>query len=108
MRNLSISYTGVSPNPPQENGATTFGVIDVAAPGSAILSTVVANNGYGTKNGTSMASPHVAGVAAFYKGTYGDAASSSISSWLINNSTTNVISGNPSGTPNRLLYKAGL
>jgi len=44
-----------------------LGVIDVAAPGSAILSTVVANNGYGLKNGTSMASPHVAGVLALMK-----------------------------------------
>ena len=44
-----------------------LGVIDVAAPGSSILSTVVANNGYGLKNGTSMASPHVAGVLALMK-----------------------------------------
>jgi subtilisin family serine protease len=44
-----------------------LGVIDVAAPGSTILSTVVANNGYGTKSGTSMASPHVAGVLALMK-----------------------------------------
>ncbi len=44
-----------------------LGVIDVSAPGSAILSTVVANNGYGLKNGTSMASPHVAGVLALMK-----------------------------------------
>ena len=44
-----------------------LGIIDVAAPGSAILSTVVANNGYGLKNGTSMASPHVAGVLALMK-----------------------------------------
>lgn len=42
-------------------------VIDVAAPGSTILSTVVANNGYGPKSGTSMASPHVAGVLALMK-----------------------------------------
>jgi subtilisin family serine protease len=42
-------------------------VIDVAAPGRSILSTVVANNGYGTKSGTSMASPHVAGVLALMK-----------------------------------------
>ena len=42
-------------------------VIDVAAPGSTILSTVVANNGYGLKSGTSMASPHVAGVLALMK-----------------------------------------
>ena len=44
-----------------------LGVIDVAAPGSTILSTIVASNGYGTKSGTSMASPHVAGVLALMK-----------------------------------------
>jgi len=44
-----------------------LGVIDVAAPGSTILSTIVNNNGYGTKSGTSMASPHVAGVLALMK-----------------------------------------
>lgn len=42
-------------------------VIDVAAPGSRILSTIVKDNGYGLKSGTSMASPHVAGVAALMK-----------------------------------------
>jgi subtilisin family serine protease len=45
------------------------GVIDVAAPGSAILSTVL-DGGYGTKSGTSMASPHVAGVLALLKSTH--------------------------------------
>jgi subtilisin family serine protease len=44
-----------------------LGVIDVSAPGSSILSTIVRNNGYGTKSGTSMASPHVAGVLALMK-----------------------------------------
>lgn len=44
-----------------------LGKIDVAAPGSRILSTIVTNNGYGTKSGTSMASPHVAGVLALMK-----------------------------------------
>ncbi|WP_432501519.1 S8 family serine peptidase [Kineococcus arenarius] len=42
------------------------GVVDVAAPGSSSLSTVT-GGGYGLKSGTSMASPHAAGVLALIK-----------------------------------------
>lgn len=47
-------------------------VIDVGAPGSSILSTIVRDNGYGLKSGTSMASPHAAGVLALLAGTHPD------------------------------------
>ena len=47
-----------------------LGVIDVGAPGSSILSTIVAGNGYGLKSGTSMASPHTAGVLALLAGAH--------------------------------------
>jgi len=81
--------------------------VEAYAPGSSITSTWI-NSGTNTISGTSMASPHVAGVAALYKGANGDAASSTVSSWIINNATTGVITGNVSGTPNRLLYKGTL
>jgi subtilisin family serine protease len=83
--------------------------VHIYAPGSSITSAWhTSNTATNTISGTSMASPHVAGVAALYKSTNTSASSSSIRTWLINNSTANVISGNPSGTPNRLLYKSTL
>ena len=81
--------------------------VDVYAPGSSITSTWN-NGGTNTISGTSMASPHVAGVGALYKATYGNASQATIDSWIKNNATANVITGNPTGTPNRLLYKAAL
>jgi subtilisin family serine protease len=81
--------------------------VHLYAPGSSITSTWM-NSGTNTISGTSMASPHVAGVAALYKATFGDASYSTIRTWLTTNATPNVITGNVAGTPNRLLYKAAL
>ncbi len=80
--------------------------VDGYAPGVSVTSTWL-NGGTNTISGTSMASPHVAGVGALYK-SYGDASSSTVTSWINNNATSNVIRSNVSGTVNRLLYKAGL
>ncbi|UYQ62522.1 S8 family peptidase [Streptomyces peucetius] len=80
---------------------------DIYAPGVNVTS-ARPGGGSTTMSGTSMASPHVSGVAALYKSAYGDAATSTVNNWLINNSTTNVIRGNYSGTPNRLLFKSTL
>jgi len=74
------------------------GVIDVAAPGTGILSTVL-GGGYGSKSGTSMASPHVAGVAALLAATHPDATPAELQSLLTDQAT-------PIG--DTALYGAGL
>ena len=79
------------------------------APGQSITSawhtSTTATN---TISGTSMAAPHVAGVGALYLAGNPGASNTTVRSWIINNATTGVITGNPSGTPNRLLYKGTL
>ena len=83
--------------------------VELYAPGSSITSAwYTGDTATNTISGTSMASPHVAGVGALYKATYGDVSYSTIRSWLINNATTSKITGNPTGTPNRLLFKSTL
>ncbi len=83
------------------------GCVDGYAPGVNITS-AWHNGGTRTISGTSMASPHTAGVGALYKATYGDAAWSTIRDWINANATSGVIRSNVSGTPNRLLYKSSL
>lgn len=64
--------------------------------------------GTDTLSGTSMATPHVAGVAALHKATFGDAAYGTVRTWLVNNATSGVVTGNPGGTANRLLFTNNL
>jgi subtilisin family serine protease len=81
--------------------------VEAYAPGSDITSDYLAGLTM-SLSGTSMASPHVAGVAALFKSVFGDVPSAEIADQIIANATLDVISGNPDGTPNRLLYKGGL
>lgn len=85
---------------------SNFGTcLDLFAPGSSILSAwYTSNTAAATLSGTSMASPHVAGVAALYKQANPSASSTTIRNAIVNNATTGVVSNPGSGSPNRLLY----
>ena len=60
---IAVTATDNSDNHLYNYGASS---VDVAAPGKSIYSTIL-SNGYGYKSGTSMATPHVAGLAALIK-----------------------------------------
>ncbi len=59
--------------------------VHVAAPGRAIMSTEM-NNAYGLRSGTSMAAPHVAGLAALYLSTRPEATYAEVKQRLIDTS----------------------
>jgi len=80
--------------------------VDIYAPGVDIQSNAL-YGGVGYMSGTSMAAPHVAGVAALLKSNYPTLSPAQIVSNILSAGTNNVIRGNISGTPNKLLFMSG-
>jgi subtilisin family serine protease len=87
---------------------SNFGsVVDIFAPGSSIQSAWInSDTSTATLSGTSMASPHVAGVAARIKQTNPGASPATVRNEIVNQATLNRLSGIPSGTANRLLFRS--
>lgn len=81
--------------------------VDIYAPGVDVESTVP-GGGTDSYDGTSMASPHVAGAAALYKSVNGDDDQAAIQDWLVSNAGADKLGGVPSGTVNLLLNVQGL
>ncbi|HEY0638151.1 MAG TPA: S8 family peptidase [Pseudonocardiaceae bacterium] len=77
------------------------------APGVDITAAWI-GGGTNTISGTSMASPHVAGVGALHKSANGDTDSASLNSWIASHSAAGAISDAPPGTPGNVLQTAGL
>ncbi|MFI1400665.1 S8 family serine peptidase [Streptomyces sp. NPDC020681] len=79
--------------------------LDLFAPGVNITSAWRTNDtATNTISGTSMATPHTAGVAALYLATHTTATPAQVRDALVNNATNGKVQNPISGSPNKLLY----
>jgi len=79
--------------------------VDVFAPGVSITSTYVGSTtATATMSGTSMAAPHVAGVAALVLQVAGSLTPSQVSARIVADATTNAVLSAGTGSPNLLAF----
>ncbi|HEX3251950.1 MAG TPA: S8 family peptidase [Pyrinomonadaceae bacterium] len=85
---------------------SNFGTcLDIFAPGTSITSSWnTSDTATNTISGTSMATPHVTGVAALFLETNPTASPATVTAAIVNNSTPNKVTGAGTGSPNRLLF----
>ncbi|KAH7368869.1 alkaline proteinase [Plectosphaerella cucumerina] len=82
-------------------------VVDVFAPGTAVLSAWIGSNtATRSISGTSMAAPHVVGLALYLQSLEGLSTAAAVTSRIIALSTTGRIGSSPAlnGSPNRIVY----
>ena len=85
--------------------SNTGACVDLFAPGSSVLSAVIdGDTSSGLKSGTSMAAPHVAGVAALLLQGLPSATPGQIMTTVLEASTSGVLADIGPGSPNALLF----
>jgi subtilisin family serine protease len=99
---------GSTTNTDARSSFSNYGTcLDIFAPGSSITSAWhTSSTATNTISGTSMASPHVAGVAALYLSCNPSATPLQVRNALVNNGTTGKVTSPGTGSPNVLLYSA--
>jgi serine protease len=97
---------GSSTSADARSSFSNFGTcVDLFAPGSSITSAWhTSNSAINTISGTSMASPHVAGVAALYLATDPSATPEKVHAAVVGAASVNKLTSIGTGSPNRLLY----
>ncbi|MFK0235761.1 S8 family peptidase [Streptomyces vinaceus] len=103
-----VFTVGASNKWDEETSFSNYGTcLEVYAPGESIVSAKL-GGGSVELSGTSMASPHVAGVAVLYKQAHPTADPAELAEFLETESTKDVLTSISKASPNMLLFTAGL
>ncbi|PKS05395.1 hypothetical protein jhhlp_008771 [Lomentospora prolificans] len=102
----SVCTVGATTSSDVRSSFSNYGsVVDIFAPGTSILSTWIGGtSATNTISGTSMASPHIAGLGAYLLAFLGKKTPAELCSYIASTSNKNLLSGIPSGTVNYLAF----
>ncbi|KAJ3525706.1 hypothetical protein NMY22_g10463 [Coprinellus aureogranulatus] len=102
----AITVGAITVSDARANYSNYGAVVDVFGPGSNVISSWIGSSNSATNSisGTSMATPHVAGVVAYLIAKDGNISPAAMETKIKNLATKNAISGIPSGTANNLLH----
>ncbi|MGA4845659.1 S8 family peptidase [Streptomyces sp. G5(2025)] len=102
-----VLTVGATNHQDQEAAFSNHGpCLDMYGPGTAIVSARL-GGGSVALDGTSMASPHVAGVATLLKARHPSATSAQVYNWIVDKSVKDILTVTKS-SPNRLVQTGGL
>jgi len=106
-RVLNAVTVGSTTNTDARSSFSNIGTcVDVFAPGSSITSDWIgsSNTATNTISGTSMATPHVAGIMAIHLSTAATTDPAAVKEWLNAQSTPGLVTNPGTGSPNRLAF----
>ncbi|WP_406304955.1 S8 family peptidase [Streptomyces sp. NBC_00885] len=97
---------GATDNADRRASFSNYGTcLDLFAPGVNITSSWKdSDTATNTISGTSMATPHTAGIAALYLSTHATATPAQVRDAIVNGATTGKVQDPRTGSPNKLLY----
>ncbi|KAI1175065.1 peptidase S8/S53 domain-containing protein [Nemania sp. FL0916] len=100
----TVCTVGASTSSDTRASFSNYGtVVDIFAPGQDVLSTWN-SGGTNTISGTSMASPHIAGLGAYLLAAEGARAPQALCSYIASIATSGALTSVPSGTVNKIAF----
>lgn len=101
----AITVGAIASNDARPGYSNTGSCVDLVAPGNGVVSLSNADDvSTRSMNGTSMAAPHVAGVAALYLESNPSASPATVHSEIVNSTTSGVVWNQNGPTGDKLLY----